>query len=71
MGRRQTSHPRPKLGKLLDQHGLRETARETEIDHSRLWRWKNGQGVAFIDDAIKLADYFGVSVDELFKKGKK
>lgn len=63
--------PRPKLAKLLKEYGIRQTGRDLGIEHSRLFRWKNGEGVTFIDDAIALADYFDTTVEEIFKKGRR
>ena len=34
--------PRPKLAKLLDKHGIREVARQLDIDHSRTGFEDNG-----------------------------
>lgn len=38
---------------------------ETKINHSNIYRWENGQVEPKITQLIKLAECYGVSIDEL------
>lgn len=49
---------------------LRELARELKVDHSTLSYWESGTKVPRAGNKMKLASFFGVSADELLKKGE-
>lgn len=57
------------FAKLLEDRGITiyKVAKDTNIATSTLYDWKNGRSNPKIDKMIKLADYFGVSVDYFFK----
>lgn len=48
---------------------LRELARELKVDHSTLSYWESGTKNPKASNKMKLASFFGVSADELLKKG--
>ena len=58
------------LTKLMSDNDLSNTAMGEIIGVSReaIRQWKAGQIVPTIDKAAKLAEYFGISLDELFGK---
>ena len=43
-----------------------QLAREVGFSQSAITRWENAQQIPNIDDAIKIAQYFGVTTDYLF-----
>lgn len=47
---------------------VREVARQLGESYSTVDRWFNGQGMPRFDQAMKLAEYFEVSLDELAGK---
>ena len=67
-------------GELLKEHrlakgvSLLDVERETGIDNSNLSRWEQGKVLPSIYFCEKLADYYGVTLDELigrdFEKNK-
>jgi len=54
---------------LRDQKGVRdaEVAKATGIPYSTLSDWKAGRYTPKVDKLMKLADYFGVKLEELLK----
>jgi transcriptional regulator with XRE-family HTH domain len=44
-------------------------AKDTKIPTSTMSDWKNGKSVPKMDKLVKIADYLGVSLEELVKKG--
>lgn len=53
--------------KLLDEKGLKnaDVARATKISNMTLSDWKNGKSVPKQDKLMKIAEYFGVSLEYL------
>lgn len=43
----------------------RQLAKETGINQANISRWENGEVLPNIDVCVKLAEFYGVSVDEL------
>ena len=58
-----------KYAELRDKRGVRdiEVSRATGISPSTLSDWKQGHYTPKSDKIKKLADYFGVSIEELLK----
>lgn len=58
-------------GEILKEHRiergktLREVERDTGISNANLSRWESGKVLPNIDFCVKLADYYGISIDEL------
>lgn len=58
-------------GEILKEHRiergktLREVERDTGISNANLSRWESGKVLPNIDFCAKLADYYGISIDEL------
>lgn len=52
---------------LLERTGknVRQVSRETGISESALSMWKKRQGTISIENAVKIADCFGITLDEL------
>ncbi len=44
---------------------LRELEKQTGISNGTLSRWENGKVLPNIDFCVKLADFYGISLDEL------
>ena len=42
-----------------------ELAKKTGISHQNISRWESGKALPNIDFCVKLADFFGVSLDDL------
>ena len=42
-----------------------DVERDIKINHSQFYRWESNQNEPSITQCIKLADYYGVSLDEL------
>ena len=42
-----------------------ELARKTGIKHQNISRWENGKAFPCIDFCVKLADFYGITLDEL------
>jgi len=59
-----------KYAELRDKKGVRDAdiAKATDIPQSTLTDWKNGLYTPKVDKMIKLADYFGVSLDVFIRK---
>lgn len=57
---------------LRDKKGVSDykVAKETGISKSTFSDWKSGRSKPKIDKLISIANYFGVSVDELIAKKK-
>lgn len=50
---------------------LLEVERDTGISNANLSRWENGKVIPSIDFCIRLADYYGVTLDELFGRDER
>lgn len=59
--------------KLLDEKGLKnaDVSRATGISNMTLSDWKNGKSTPKQDKLMKIADYFGVSLDYLMTGSNK
>lgn len=42
-----------------------ELSKKTGISHQNINRWESGKTIPNIDFCVKLADFFGISLDEL------
>lgn len=42
-----------------------ELAKRTGISHQNINRWENGKALPNIDFCVKLADFFGITLDDL------
>ena len=42
-----------------------ELAKAIGVNHQNIYRWESGKAKPSLEMCIKLADYFGVSLDEL------
>ncbi len=51
--------------RLLHKKTLLQVEKDTGITNSNLSRWENGKVLPNIDFCVKLADYYGISLDEL------
>lgn len=51
--------------RLLHKKTLLQVEKDTGITNSNLSRWENGKVIPNIDFCVKLADYYGISLDEL------
>ena len=66
----------PNYGEVLKEHreklGLSQSAVAVKINtsHQNISRWESGRIVPSIDFCIKLADLYGVSLDELVGRDK-
>lgn len=49
---------------------LKQVEAETGISNVNLSRWENGKVLPNIDFCVKLADYYGITVDELIGRNK-
>ena len=59
-----------KYVQLRDAKGLRDAdvAKATDIPQSVFTDWKNGKSSPKVDKIIKIADFFGVSLDEFVRQ---
>ena len=57
-----------RTGKGLSQEDL---AAKLEVSRQSVSKWETGQSVPDLEKIIKLADLFGVSVDELVREGER
>lgn len=55
--------------KLRDAKGIRdiEVARGSGVEPDTLSAWKTGKSIPKMDKLVKIADYFGVSIEEFAK----
>ena len=64
-------------GELLKEHRiafgktLLDVERETGISNANLSRWENGKVIPSIAFCERLADYYGISLDELVGRNNK
>ena len=54
-----------KFQRLKRNKTLKQVEAETGISNSNLSRWECGKVLPNIDFCVKLADYYGISLDEL------
>ena len=59
-----------KYVKLRDEKGVRDAdvSRATGIDQSTFTDWKNGKCNPKVEKLMKIADYFGITLDEFVRK---
>ncbi len=62
-----------KILSLRTERGLsqEDLAAKLEVSRQSVSKWETGQSVPDLDKIIKLADLFGVSVDELVREGER
>lgn len=62
-----------KILHLRTQRGLSqlELAEKLEVSRQSVSKWETGQSVPDLDKLIKLADLFGITVDELVREGER
>lgn len=55
------------LKQCREERGLNpnELARALGVNHQNIYRWESGKFLPGIEMCIKLADYYGISLDEL------
>lgn len=64
------------LGETLKEHRLTmgisqsELARATDIKQQNISRWENNTHIPDVLECIKLADFYGISLDELVGRDK-
>lgn len=60
----------PKFQKLLDERkvSIYLVSKETGIPMTCLYEWKSGRSKPKLDKLLKLAEYFGVSLDYFIKE---
>lgn len=54
-----------KFHRLKRNKTLKQVEADTGISNSNLSRWESGKVLPNIDFCVKLADYYGITVDEL------
>lgn len=54
-----------KFQRLKRNKTLKQVEADTKISNSNLSRWERGEVLPNIDFCVKLADYYGISLDEL------
>ena len=59
-----------KENRLAQGKTLLDVKRDTGISNSNLSRWESGKVLPNIDFCVKLADYYGVTLDELVGRDK-
>ena len=61
------------LKEIREEHGFNqlELAEKTGISHQNINRWENGKVLPNIDFCVKLADFYGISLDELIGRTTK
>lgn len=55
-----------KQQRLASGKSLLEVAKDTGISHQNLSRWERNEVMPTLDFCIKLAKYYGVTIEELF-----
>lgn len=55
-----------KRQRLASEKSLVEVAKETGISYQNLSRWERNEVLPNIDFCVKLAKYYGVTIEELF-----
>ncbi|MDE5563156.1 MAG: helix-turn-helix domain-containing protein [Clostridiales bacterium] len=54
-----------KYQRLLRNKTILQVERDTGINNANLSRWENGKVIPRIDFCVILADYYGITLDEL------
>ena len=54
-----------KYHRIVKNKSLRDVEKDTGISSTNLSRWENGKVLPNIDFCVILADYYGISLDEL------
>lgn len=54
-----------KYHRLIRNKSIPQVEKDTGISNSNLSRWENGKVIPSIDFCVKLADYYGITLDEL------
>ena len=59
-----------KYVELRDKRGIRDSdvAKATDIPQSTLTDWKNGKSSPKVEKLIKIADFFGITLDEFVRE---
>lgn len=60
-----------KYQRVTNGKSLLEVEKATGISNANLSRWECGKNLPNIDFCVQLADYYGVSLDELIGRYKK
>ena len=60
-----------KYQRLKRNKTLKQVEQATNISNSNLSRWERGIVLPNIDFCVKLADYYGISIDELIGREHK
>ena len=55
-----------KQQRLVSGKSLVEVAKDTGISHQNLSRWERNEVMPTLDFCVKLAKYYGVTIEELF-----
>ena len=55
-----------KQQRLVSGKSLLEVAKDTGISHQNLSRWERNEVMPTLDFCVKLAKYYGVTIEELF-----
>ena len=48
-----------------------ELAKKTGISHQNICRWEKNEVIPNVDFCVKLADFYGISLDELVGRDKR
>ncbi|MBQ7339344.1 MAG: helix-turn-helix transcriptional regulator [Clostridia bacterium] len=59
-----------KLTRVENNKSIYDIEKELKISHQNLYKWEKGQSEPSIINCIKLADYYGISLDELVGREK-
>ncbi|MBR6502695.1 MAG: helix-turn-helix transcriptional regulator [Clostridia bacterium] len=51
--------------RIINGKSLLDVERDTGINNANISRWEQGKVLPNIDFCVKLADYYGISLDEL------
>ena len=59
-----------KYVKLRDNKGVNDStvSKATGVERSTFTDWKNGRSAPKLEKLVKIADYFGVTLDEFVRK---
>lgn len=59
-----------KYVKLRDDKGVNDStvSKATGVERSTFTDWKNGRSAPKLEKLVKIADYFGVSLDDFIRK---
>ena len=59
-----------KYARLRDDKGVNDStvSKATGVERSTFTDWKNGRSAPKLEKLVKIADYFGVTLDEFVRK---